>query len=132
MVTALLALAEEAAGAAPGLGLEWAAADGAVGIRSPEASLYVRLVFMHGNTLRHSFLSVSQMWGSIILPGENRHYIYLKEPSVISEVRYKPERSPALGWCWQSNGTLLSSDLLAEQTIGCLLERLETSSRRDN
>ena len=122
LVTALLALAEEAAGAAPGLGLQWAAADGAVGIRSPQASLYVQLVVRYVNSLEDSFLSVRQMKGNIILPGENRHYIV--DPPVIGEVRYKPERSQALGWCWKSNGTPLSSDVLAEQAIGRLLERL--------
>lgn len=130
LVTALLALAEEAAGAAPRLGLEWAAGDGAVGIRSPQVSLYVQLVVGYVNTLEHSFLSVRQMKGNIILPGENRHY--LEEPPVISEVRYTPERSPAFGWCWKSNGTLLSSDVLAEQSIGRLFERLEASSRRQD
>ncbi len=70
------------------------------------------------------------MEGNIILPGENRRY--LVDPPVISEVRYKPERSQALGWCWKSNGTLLSSDVLAEQAIGRLFERLEASSRRQD
>ncbi len=130
LVTALLALVEEAAAAAPGLGLQWAAADRAVGIRSPRASLYVQLIVNYVNTLEHSFLSVRQMKGNIILPGENRHY--LEDPPVISEVRYKPERSPALGWCWKSNGTLLGSDVLAEQAIGRLFERLEASSRRQD
>jgi len=41
LVTILLALAEDAARAAPGLGLQWASQDTAVGIRSPRASAYV-------------------------------------------------------------------------------------------
>ena len=122
LAATIQALAEEAAAAAPELGLQWAASNGAIGVRSARASVYVQLVIRYTNTLDGSFLSVRQMKGNIILPGENRRY--LEEPPVVDEIRHEPDRSPALGWCWNSGGKLQSSTELADRVMRRLLERL--------
>ncbi|MDO8794360.1 MAG: hypothetical protein Q7J25_07055 [Vicinamibacterales bacterium] len=124
LVTIIQALAEEAARAAPGLGLEFGVQESAVGIRSPRASVFVQLVVPYSNTLRGSFLSVRQMMGGIILPGENKRY--LEEPRILNEQRYEPERSQALGWCWRDpDGKLSSSSALADRIVRRLIDRIE-------
>ena len=124
VASTLQRLAEEASGAAPGLGLEWRSQDTAFGIRSRKASVYAKLVVRYLNLLDEAFFLVRVHPGSIFLPGENRSY--RREPEVLAEHRYTPDRSRAAGWCWRdSGGRLWPSSDLAEQIIHMLFESME-------
>ena len=111
----------EAAEAAPTLGLQWAEANGAFGVRSGKASAYIQLQIEYINSLNDSWLSVRDMPGGIILPGENRRYRI--EPTVLSDTRYEPDRAVGIGWGWRFGGKVVSSADLAEQVVRRLLDR---------
>lgn len=113
---------QEAAAAAPTLGLEWAESAWACGARSPKASVYIELRIEYANSLSDSWLSRRDMGGGIILPGERRHY--LREPNVFDETRYTPDRRVGMGWGWRSGNKLWSSHDLADETVRRLIERI--------
>lgn len=113
---------QEAASAAPTLGLQWAEDAWACGARSPKASVYIQLHIAYLNSLSDSWLSIRDMRGGIILPGERRRY--LEEPKVFSDTRYSPDRALGVGWGWRSGNKLWSSFDLADATVRRLLERI--------
>ena len=115
-------LLKEAASAAPTLGLEWAEDMGAFGVRSPKASVYIQLHIEYINSLNDSWLSIREMKGGIILPGEPRQY--LREPTILAEQRYVPDRGVGIGWGWQAGGKLWSSNDLADHTVRRLIDQI--------
>jgi len=122
-------LAGDAAAAAPGLNLECRGDTRAVGVRSPRASLYIQLVVHYINSLRNAFLSVEEMKGGIILPGEQRHY--LGDRPVLHQDRYSPDRQLGIGWGWRLNGGFHTSAELADRSIRRLIERIDEVSQKD-
>ena len=117
---------KEAASAAPGLNLECAEANGAYGARSPKASVYLQLHIEYSNSLNDCWLSVREMKGGIILPGERRRY--LEKPAILAETRYEPDRGVSVGWGWRSGAQLWSSSDLADQIVRRLLDRVARAS----
>ena len=91
---------QESASAAPLLGLEWAEHAGAFGARSPKASVYIQRHIEYSNSLSDSWLSIREMGGGIILPGERRNY--LREPKVFGDIRYEPDRRVGVAWGWRA------------------------------
>lgn len=117
---------EESASAAPSLGLEWAEHSRAFGARSPKASVYIQLHIEYSNSLSDSWLSIREMGGGIILPGERRHY--LREPKVFGDTRYEPDRRVGVGWGWRAGNKLWSSMDLADQIARRLIDRIAKAS----
>lgn len=116
---------QEAASAAPTLGLQWAEDAWSCGARSPKRSVYIQLRIEYVNSLSDSWLSIREMQGGIILPGERRHYV--ANPKVFNDTRYSPDRALGVGWGWRAGSKLWSSHDLADETARRLLDRIADS-----
>ncbi len=129
LFAAVQRLVDEAVTAAPRLQLEHKSGGGAVGVRSPRASIYMQLVSHWTNSLTDAYLSVEDMKGGIILPGEQRRY--MGERPVLQQSRYTPDRVLGVGWGWRLDAKFVTSAELAEQSIRHLFERIDDESRNN-
>jgi hypothetical protein len=123
-IDALLAFAQDASAAAPSLGIQCAAKNLRVGIRAQGGSALAGFRCSYTNSLDDAVLYVQFFRDQIILPGENKHYVF-EEPKATTEYEYSPARTMALGWCWErGKGQVFSSRELAEQVMSELLDRI--------
>jgi hypothetical protein len=67
---------------------------------------------------------VQEFFGALLLPEEEgkRMHIPGEEPQRLFERTYHFDYNAALGWCWRSDGQLLTTDSLAESILKEILE----------
>ena len=123
---------EELQTAAPALGVEFGADSSQVHeggiVKTKQVAVAVSYLNRISNVLSEATLTIRELQGNVLLPGESGYY--LREPKEVSKVRYTPELTQNLGWCWKDPaGKVHSSEKLAEEAVHRFLALVDRMSQ---
>ena len=108
----------------PGLNLNFGSSEATdISIVLPKASIVVWLDNRFVNSLDHAKLKVLLYRTKLLLPGEQRHYVF-GHPEPIDELHFLPERVFGLDWCWKKDSKVFTAPELADKVIGLLLDQI--------
>ncbi len=82
------------------------------------------------NTARSAFINLLEYNAPLTIRKPGQSYVPLRDLDPASMTRLEIRRLPELGWCWELNDKIRSTEDTAEAIVGRLLERVEKALPR--